>query len=254
MASFENCTGYLATENGAWFPVARTGTIETTEARNGADFTSAFGRRTVYARGNAPRTWTITAQAPWEWAKALKALAKIPQQRLYWLSPLGLHTNALTDTAPIRGVKAGLMEVANQPVQMYMAPEGYVYSARHPVLPGATVQAAAVMLGGELLLEFRGIAGGIISRSGYTPGTSTLGEVTTPPVAVPAGATFVTVVVGSSPSLVGRLSLLYENHGMASASESECAWVTLEDITVSHGNIAFKHSPISFTATLKEVF
>lgn len=252
MAKFENCTGYLATESGAWFPVARYGTIETSSAYQAAEFVSALGRRTVYTRGAAPRTWTITAQAPWAWVQGLKALAALPQQRLYWLSPLGLHTNALISATPANGSKAGVMEVAGLPVEVYTAPGGYVYSSRQPVLPGATVQASAVLQSGRVFMEFRSAAGAMISREGHTPGGKTLGEVTTPPVKVPATAQVVSIVV-ENPALTGRLALMYEDHGMAAPSESECAWVTLEEIKVSHGNIAFKHSPISFTCTLKEV-
>lgn len=252
MADFENCTGYLATDSGSWFPVARSGSIDTTASYMTSEFVSALGRRTVYTRGAAPRTWTITAQAPWEWVQGLKALAALPQQRLYWLSPLGLHTNALVSSAPANGSKAGLMEVDGLPVEVYTAPAGYVYSLRQPVLPGATVRASAVLQSGQIMIEFRNGAGALIAREGHTPGGKTLGKVTTLSVKVPATAQVISIVV-ESPALVGRLALMYEDHGMSAPSESECAWVTLEDIKVSHGNIAFKHSPISFTCTLKEV-
>ncbi|WP_237242550.1 hypothetical protein [Rothia nasimurium] len=254
MAKFENCTGYLVTDDHQWFPVAYTGEISSSSTPNTAEFISAMGQRTPFFRGNAPRQWQVKASAKWEWVRAVKALARQRPQRFYWLSPLGLHTNALPSATPEGGELVGTRQVEGYPVEAYLPTDSFPKSTAIPVPQGVSIYGSAYQAGGTLYLEFYDQAGAKLgyAKYGETKATSGFVKVTTPAVTVPVGA-YTARVISSSPTLVGQYAIFYETHGMAESGESECAYVTLHDVEDSHGNIAFKNSPFNLSFTLKEV-
>ncbi len=255
MPSFENCTGYLITENHQWVPAVNTGTISELGTPLGAEFISALGKRTFFDRGTAPREWQITAKAPWAWVKNLKALERAGAQRLYWVSPLGVHTNILPTSAPVasRATYQGLRMVDGSAVDIYTLKSPYPFSEWVPVKEGTTLFASAWQAGGSVYLEFQNATGDLMPGAyGRTTAKDYLSLVSGPAVTVPLGATWAHIV-SANPLVMGGYALQMEQHGLAEPGPSACTWVTLHDVETAHSNIAFKHSPIDFSFTLKEV-
>lgn len=253
MPNFERCTGYLATDNYQWFPVVYTGQIETVDGPLGADFVSALGGRTVFDRGQSPREWKVSAQAPYKWVKNVQALAKAGVKRFYWLSPLGAHVNALVNDRP-RSSDAqpvGLRSVDGEPVETFTPSVSWCRGNGVPIQPGATLHGSAFQQGGTLLFRFHGADGESLGDFGHTsaPGTFGLTQTT---VTAPDNAYFA-YLISDAAQMVGRYSIRYETHGMAEPATSACAYVTLHDVQIGHENIAYAGSPISLSFTLKEV-
>lgn len=255
MARFDECAGVLVTERGAWVPVVDSGEISTNISPLTSDFTSALGKRTAFFRGTAPREWSVSGSATWAQAQAIQRLAAGRGQKFFWVSPLGRHTNILSSDKPIYGLPLGEQLVDGLLVEVY-GPNGWgnQVSVSAPVYEGLEVTASAYMAGGQLRIWWRDSAGALITQAQPKSAAAqvTLGLVEVSDIA-PAGAVSAEVIglkVSSfaSPALrIGHDATKFE------PGPAESRWVTLHDVQVSHGNIAYAHSPFQVSFTLKEV-
>lgn len=256
MADVNDCVGWLVTEDGHWVPVADRGSVSVSGGGPLiAPFVSAFGLRSAFFRGTTPRSWQVDAQAPWEWANRVTALARGGGRRLYWLSLMGRHTNMLpSETVTGNVLPLGMRAVDGTPVQAYtVTPGGYAATERVPVRPGMALVASAYQGGGRLQIEFRDAAG---VRFGATPSTTAPaapGWVQVETTA-PAGAVTATVVAVSATLFAApALRTGHDATKLGVAPVGHCAWVTIDDVQYSHGNLAYPHSPVSYSLTLTEV-
>lgn len=251
------CVGWLVTEDHHWVPVADRGTVSVSGgAPLVAPFVSALGLRSAFFRGVTPRSWQVDAQAPWEWANRVTALARAGGRRLYWLSLMGRHTNMLPSEAISGNVSAlGMRAVDGVPVQAYaVTPGGYAATVRVPVRPGMSLVASAYQGGGRLQIEFRDAAGG--RPAGGTPSVAAPAAPGWVQVeaTVPAGAVTATVVAASATLFAApALRTGHDATKLGVAPVGHCAWVTLDDVQYSHGSLAYTHSPVSYSLTLTEV-
>lgn len=252
MSSFENCTGYLITDDYQWFPVVYTGKIEQTQSALTTEFVTALGKRSVFARGTQPRQWQIQAEAPLKWARALLALAQAPAKRFYWLSPLGVHTNILPSANPALGFSMGLREIDGQPVEIYTRPTMNL-SPRIPVKAGTTLYGSAYLPdGGNVQIGYYDASDRLIGTSKLAVAAAGTALTKVPASTVPENAHRASLVIQGT-STCGGLAIWMEAHSLPTGGASACGWVTLHDVSVGHGNIAYPHSPVSVSFTLKEV-
>lgn len=251
MASFEHCTGYLVTPENQWVPAVQSGSITETATALGADFISAFGARTFFSRGQAPREWSVNATGPYSWARSLKALQAAGAQRLYWVSPLGVHTNILPSSKPLQGASTGVRMIDGHAVELFLQTSDWPASPWVPCQPGQVLHGSAYQAGGEFFIEFRDAGKKKMPVQSLIPAPYAAGLVEAA-VTVPENAVEVHLA-SKKPIQVGGYALRLETHGISQPAESSCAWVSMHDLQVSHGNIAFPHSPVNISFTLKEV-
>lgn len=250
---FENCVGYLVTSDYQWFPVVYSGQVEVADTPLATDFVSALGKRTVFDRGMAPREWKVSAEAPYKWVKNLRVLARSGVNRFYWLSPLGAHVNALVDDGP-RSSDAqpvGLRSVGGEAVQAFIPTESWCRGNGVPVQPGATLYGSAYQQGGTLLFRFHDANGESLGNFGHTAAPVEFGQVQAS-VKAPDNAYFA-YLISDGAAMVGGFSIRYETHGMAEPSAAACAYVSLHDEQIGHGELANPGSLMSVSFTLKEV-
>lgn len=252
MARFSDCPGVLVTESGAWVPVVDRGEISSAISPLTGEFVSALGKRTAFFRGHAPREWSVSGSATWAQAQAIARLASAKAQKFYWVSPLGRHTNVLPSDVPLYGSPVGIQVAGGVPVDAYSPNDlGNNVSAAFPVYPGLEITGSAYIAGGLFRIWWRDAERKITGTVGIQ-GKSELSEVqmtaTAPATAVEAMVMGQGVRMFGAPAIrIGHDATKFET------GPAESRWVTLHDVQISHGNIAYKHSPFQVSFTLKEV-
>lgn len=252
---FDDCAGTLVTESGSWIPVVDSGTIDFKLGHVSSEFISATGRRSVFLRGNSPRTWEVSGICRAEQAKSLALLAGMKPERMYWVSPLGRFVNMLDSTTPLYGQRLGITTVDDVPVELYSANNSENNVSRDvPVKPGMRVTLSAYMTGGFLRAWWKDSTGRLledvpVSQSAAGP-TLGLVEVT---AEVPAGAAYATIAALRCRNF-GNPSIRIASPGARfTGGGSSCAWVTLHDVEISHSSLGGSGAVFDVNFTLREV-
>lgn len=252
---FDNCAGTLVTESGSWIPVVDSGTINLKVGHISSEFISATGRRSVFLRGNNPRTWEVSGICRAEQAKSLTLLASMKPERMYWLSPLGRFVNMLDSHTPIYGQRLGISTVDDVPVELYSVNDtGNNVSRDAPVKPGMRLTFAAYMTGGFLRAWWKDSAGKLLDGVpvSQSAGGPTLGlvEVT---AEAPPGAAYATIAALRCRNFGNPSIRIASSEVRFTSGASSCAWVTLHDVEVSHSSIGGPGAIFDVNFTLREV-
>lgn len=254
-----DCVGWLISEDHHWVPVANRGTVSVSGGGPLiTPFISALGDRSAFFRGVTPRVWQVDAQAPWEWANRVTALARAGGRRLYWLSLMGRHVNMLpSETVSGNALLLGSRAVDGTPVQAYALSRvgGYIASAPVPVREGMTLAGSAYQGGGVLAIQYRNQAGVLMGSKTAQVTVPTAPGWVQVETTVPAGAVEAKIVAAGTLTLFAAPALRtgHDTTKLGAAPVGHCAWVTIDDIQYSHGSLAYPHSPVSYSLTLTEV-
>ncbi|MFW0183766.1 hypothetical protein ACN082_09745 [Rothia sp. CCM 9417] len=249
---FIGCPGLLVSESGAWVPVIDSGQITDTTTPNTTGFTSALGKRTVFFRGHTPATWEISGTGTWAQAQAIKRLSLMEPQKYYWVSPLGRHTNILPTDRPQYGLPLGVQVVEGFPVETYGPNQwGNNTSASAPIQPGMEVTATAFIAGGRLRIWWKDKQGELIDG----PTVSASSELSLVEVEAVAPQEAVEVLmIGLGCQLFASPAVrIGHDRKKLPPGPSGCGWVSLHDVAISHSSLAYAHSRLNISFTLKEV-
>lgn len=258
-------TGWLVSQSGQWVPVAYNASISETMPFRRASFTSLTGERTVASRGRGPREWEVEEDVIYDWAQALSVLynsvdADLP---MYWISPLAARSNYAINKVHNWNNK-GMSDVnviasdgivGGSAVTVATNSRNYLTEV-FPVKPGAVITYGATISSGTFWIEWRDSNNKIIAAN--IAGNASGGEKKIVSSMAPNHPEVTMGVLFTSGDSSVVKNPFVRIGGTANATlgvnnvGSEGAWVTLEDIDISHKQLNAYNPLVTAKFSLKE--
>lgn len=253
----QEASGWIVTKSGVWVPIAHNARVNELSGWERASFVAMDGTRRTAGRGVSPREWTVAETVPYDWAQDLYTayIVEESQEPVFFIPPLAAGSNY----APLaRGIsRMPLVEDDGVTSWQAMAPSGRETNF-FPVKPGLLLEFGGYQDGGAIRLRLFGsdfMAGaGTVDCPAQSLAVLSKRQVT---ISNPTARWAVLESAGSVNATKGRFCRIVESDfPNIRAYGPGGAWVTIDDMEISHAPITSKYAPLvnvsmSLTETLR---